>query len=572
MSTTRNSTGIVTFGTAQQRDPVPVGLTNLALRRPATQSSVSFFSKADTPEGDAAGGNNGDISGGFGFHTDHDNPAWWMVDLERICRIGIIRIHNRIGFAERLRHFSILISRDGTHWDVAYQKTDDTEFGGADGRPFHLAFANEIETRFIKIRQDDELFLHFDEFEAFGRPLEEQSIAQFEIQSQKPPSLDGEIFPEFMDSLNVATFGHGDRHERLQIMNPMAPPPQIPLRSTIAPEPIIREEHFRYPLPPAICAYAIRGAKIWGNGLITLNDRFVVLSDCLPHYLRDSIRPGGNRFSIPLLEGNNWAARQPLISQKPVACVLHPNLIFGHFLLEMLPHFYVLSLLRQYGASFSVALPTQTPQWVRPFVDLYFAKSEQIWYDPASQIIEAPSVILPSMMHESHNFHPAFNLMVADIRARAGLPPVSGGNLLAPSTRQRIYISRRLVTQNNRLRNEDEVETLMQQLGFTLVHPQRLSIQEQLVLFDGAELVVGEYSSALHNTLFCRPGTRVISLNFYSWYQSAIGRLRQQPHGFVAPDDGKFRHWRLVQEPERTYRISPHALTEMISAMAPKKE
>jgi O-antigen biosynthesis protein WbqL len=100
------------------------------------------------------------------------------------------------------------------------------------------------------------------------------------------------------------------------------------------------------------------------------------------------------------------------------------------------------------------------------------------------------------------------------------------------------------------------------------VHPQRLSLREQLTLFDGAEVVAGEYSSALHNTLFCRPGTRVISLDFYSWYQSAIGRLRQQPHGFVAPDDGKFRHWRSVAEPQRIYRIDVNALQAMISGIA----
>ena len=55
---------------------------NLALGRPATQSSVSRWSKFPTPEADAAGAVNGTIDGQPGFHTANEPCPWWQVDLQ----------------------------------------------------------------------------------------------------------------------------------------------------------------------------------------------------------------------------------------------------------------------------------------------------------------------------------------------------------------------------------------------------------------------------------------------------------------------------------------------------------
>jgi hypothetical protein len=39
------------------------------------------WSNGETPEPDAAGGNNGYINGDFGFHTGFERDPWWQVDL-----------------------------------------------------------------------------------------------------------------------------------------------------------------------------------------------------------------------------------------------------------------------------------------------------------------------------------------------------------------------------------------------------------------------------------------------------------------------------------------------------------
>jgi hypothetical protein len=57
------------------------GLANLALRKSATQSSVSEWSRRPTVEQDAAGAVNGNRNGLHKFHTGLEDNPWWQVDL-----------------------------------------------------------------------------------------------------------------------------------------------------------------------------------------------------------------------------------------------------------------------------------------------------------------------------------------------------------------------------------------------------------------------------------------------------------------------------------------------------------
>src|ERR1017187_2139699 len=109
--------------------------TNLALGRPATQSSVSIWSNFPTAESDASGANNGQIDGLAGFHTDSEAFPWWQVDLQSTCMLRAVRLFNRQQCAWRLRQFDILSSIDGVKWMTLHRKIDDAIFGATDLEP-----------------------------------------------------------------------------------------------------------------------------------------------------------------------------------------------------------------------------------------------------------------------------------------------------------------------------------------------------------------------------------------------------------------------------------------------------
>lgn len=87
-----------------------------------------------------------------------------------------------------------------------------------------------------------------------------------------------------------------------------------------------------------------------------------------------------------------------------------------------------------------------------------------------------------------------------------------------PSQGRHLYITRQNVgiksnaARSRLMRNEEEVICAMQHNDFEVVEPSSLSAIEQIRLFSSAELIVGPSGSALFNTVFCHPGTKLIDI------------------------------------------------------------
>jgi FkbM family methyltransferase len=168
---------------------------NLALGKPATQSSVSQWSSAQTPESDAGVATNGDTASPLFFHTADENEPWWQVDLADEFVIQELRIFNRQGKnADRLQRFTILVSLNGVtdSWLPIYCKNDSEIFGTSDTLPFQIKLATPSLARFVRIRKDDGGFLHFRECEVFGyRPEAEDLVLLREQMEQTRKHLTG---------------------------------------------------------------------------------------------------------------------------------------------------------------------------------------------------------------------------------------------------------------------------------------------------------------------------------------------------------------------------------------------
>jgi hypothetical protein len=77
----------------------------------------------------------------------------------------------------------------------------------------------------------------------------------------------------------------------------------------------------------------------------------------------------------------------------------------------------------------------------------------------------------------------------------------------------RILLSRRLLKKRlRRLSNDAAVERRMARRGVTVVHPQHMSLVDQINAAAGAELIAGVDGSALHLSVFMRPGARMLVL------------------------------------------------------------
>ena len=81
----------------------------------------------------------------------------------------------------------------------------------------------------------------------------------------------------------------------------------------------------------------------------------------------------------------------------------------------------------------------------------------------------------------------------------------------APSPRL-IYVSRRLFPTNRQFLDEKRIEEALAQLGFVVLHPQELTLDQQIAAFSRAEVVVGPHGAALANIGYAPPGCLVVSI------------------------------------------------------------
>jgi hypothetical protein len=151
----------------ERPDPSP----NIALGKPATQSSTCAQSRNIDLRADAGGAVNGMVTGTFGFHTGHDDPPWWMVDLETHYHLTGIWIFNRLDVPSNLQHFRIFISGNGRDWATLVDHRSDGNYGGAWGEPLMIEIGEDaIPARFVRIELGGPGVLHLDQVKIFGSP------------------------------------------------------------------------------------------------------------------------------------------------------------------------------------------------------------------------------------------------------------------------------------------------------------------------------------------------------------------------------------------------------------------
>jgi hypothetical protein len=84
-------------------------------------------------------------------------------------------------------------------------------------------------------------------------------------------------------------------------------------------------------------------------------------------------------------------------------------------------------------------------------------------------------------------------------------------------TRRRIYLHRRVGPASNgrELLNTTKVERIARQIGFELIDPIKLTVPEQIDLFQSVEAVIAPTGAALANLVFTPPGAKVLILAPY---------------------------------------------------------
>jgi capsular polysaccharide biosynthesis protein len=199
---------------------------------------------------------------------------------------------------------------------------------------------------------------------------------------------------------------------------------------------------------------------------------------------------------------------------------------FGHFMTEGLSRLWALPLLPP-DLPVVVYQPRIDP-WQEEFLEAMGVDRRRI------VILDRPTqferLIVPSIAFDLHR-------SVSQWMNEAWNPI---GELFGESDQPRVYLSRSQFTRRRGLLNELEVEEAFLQRGFTIVHPQDLSIADQVRLARGAECLAGSAGSAMYLGAFQRPRSVKVVLtprHFTLIDDSLISHARNGTAAFWISDD-----------------------------------
>jgi hypothetical protein len=335
--------------------------------------------------------------------------------------------------------------------------------------------------------------------------------------------------PSFQEIVEAGALGSLSGPHRLRLGEKMFSAPGSPLFRAASLPDLIVSEHTNRVLLEGAELYALTGYELGGYGLLHNDGRVLT---------HDGIQPAGyNHMITPDRMPPNWSSglfsvdTEIIEFDALVGVGLNGHLVWGHFLLEMMTRVHLLAQMSKLGKPVKIAVPADGPKWIREFIGLYFSEEDMLFYEAGRHRVRARCFILPGMMMHHYYMHPAVNFVVEELLQRL-VPSYTG-----KQGSKRLYLSRSGCKGSHAIDNEPEVESTLSNLGFDVIHPQELSLRQQLALYSNAECMVSMYSSASHNAIFAPRGARIFCFGWMNRCQSGIAALRGQPIAYMSPSN-----------------------------------
>ena len=207
--------------------------------------------------------------------------------------------------------------------------------------------------------------------------------------------------------------------------------------------------------------------------------------------------------------------------------------MYGHWLIDFMPRLINLIEVKRDVTQCKYLLPHNIPPFAQQWLYMLGIPTENIsYYDVISDTCSIERALIPTGLRGSSRVNPLMAKAVAWIRDKA-LP-----NPPSDQIGRRLFISRQAWGNVSRfLVNESELTDCVAELGFETVNPESLSISEQVRPFSSADIVVGDYGSALHSAIFSPQKAMVLALRgtdgHPGFLQSGLCEVLGQDMGYV---------------------------------------
>lgn len=253
-----------------------------------------------------------------------------------------------------------------------------------------------------------------------------------------------------------------------------------------------------------------------------LHSTYVIVSGA-GEIVQDYQEPGGFEASPYAPQPDRPDVSSPcerrLTKEVRGACLLltfHPivHSFHSHFLLQCFPR---IQLMRHMGVTdYSILVPHDIKGYqVEMLAIAGVDRDRLVRMDPDFDYV-AEELLVPKLFPAV--FTPLYAEVYAEMIAKVCPEPIT------PT--RRIIISREARTTWRNMLNFDMIaQVLIEQHGFELVWPDKLSIEDEIRLFREAKIVVGAEGAGLYNCCFMSPGSHVVCLADQDYVMYIVGSM-----------------------------------------------
>ncbi|MBR0558736.1 glycosyltransferase family 61 protein [Neokomagataea anthophila] len=294
------------------------------------------------------------------------------------------------------------------------------------------------------------------------------------------------------DAIRNQTEGFG-----WQLVAPEAGGPRQPPRFTLGPIPGPFSDWFYGDrLAPSCGIYTIDHVSL-GSDRVLVKDGHTIFIE------RTGMHEGSVRDALVVPEPD----RDLHIDEDVVLLCGPAYQIYGHWLIDFLPR---LLILREAGYALETLkylVPHNLLNFSWAWLEFLGIPRENIHtYDVVRDRCHIKRAIIPTSIRGNSRATPILGKMFQEMcTARLG------ANTSTPH--KKLFVSRALWGNTSRqLTNQDYVQNFVQELGFDIIYPERLSITDQIKTFSSARIIMGEYGSGMHNSVLAPAGTEIVTL------------------------------------------------------------
>lgn len=332
--------------------------------------------------------------------------------------------------------------------------------------------------------------------------------------------------PAWRTVTSYAELLHASLPSILWLHEPASLPPSTELLFPELANEEIREHHSgRQPQSSGIGIACLRNALVSGQSLVGTRSVLYLMAPITPLFVDEYLQEGG-----PVGDRRLSKKAKRFVPGTSILLTNWNSSTYGHWLLEGMPKLLLLRRIAHQLPPLRIVVPHSLPTWIAKWVELVLPNAAIERYDDVTEYLQCEALLMPTLLLSPEHFpHPELATLLEDVRQ---FSPVE----TRPCTR--VFVSRVARNPFREMVNQAEIEQIALEEGLTLIRPETLSIPEQIAHFAQAKLIVGEFGSAMHNTLFSPPGARVFCLNWINPLQCYISQLKRQHVGYLLPSSG----------------------------------